>query len=780
MKVLLDASYSVVDGKPTIDLFYKPESDIEDKQLVSVKDFDPYFYAIPSLGSDADVLIDALKEANFPQIKKLEKVRLIDMKDEKDVVKVVTLLPKNVPEIRDRIGDMRQCREVREAAIRFTQRYLIDADLTPMKGVADNKPRIASFDIETYHAGGTGEPILMISYADTKGLEKVWTYKNTSELDFVETLADEKEMIQRFMDTVKQQKIDILLTYNGDNFDFGFIKDRCDKYGIPFILGADGSQVKLERRGMDMGARVTGRPHVDLYPVCRRVFNLPRYTLEDVYASIFGEEKRDINVEDIVPFWDSGDPEKLAILFDYSMEDAKACLKIGLEVLPLEYELSQLIGQPMFEVSRMSSGNKVEWLLMRRAKGEGLIVPNRPDDREMRERALGKYEGAYVVEPDKGIHENILVFDFKSLYPSIIIAHNVDPATINCDCCKAEGDAWVSPSGARFCKKKKGFVPGVLEDVIKSRTRTKIELKKLRELNSQDKVGEKMLDAKQLALKILANSFYGYMGYARARWYSRECASAVTAWGRDYIKKTIEKANAEGMKVVYGDTDSLLITLPEGLDEKAVLKRKNEFLSRINKALPPAMELEFEGFYTRGLFVTKKRYALMDSNKKLTVKGLETKRRDWAIIAKRTQEEVLRTVLWEKNPEKAAEIVKATIQDLRDKKIPLKDLIIHTQLTKNLGQYANVAPHVYAAKKAQKRGKTIHAGDVIQYIITRRGKSISEKAEMLGFVDENDYDAEYYINNQLLPAVMRILEALGYKEEELKGLGRQMTLGGFS
>jgi len=83
------------------------------------------------------------------------------------------------------------------------------------------------------------------------------------------------------------------------------------------------------------------------------------------------------------------------------------------------------------------------------------------------------------------------------------------------------------------------------------------------------------------------------------------------------------------------------------------------------------------------------------------------------------------------------------------------------------------------AKKAQKRGKKVKPGDVIQYIVTKKGSSISDKAEMLAFVGENDYDAEYYVNNQVLPAVMRILEALGYQEEELKGLGRQMTLGGF-
>jgi DNA polymerase I len=210
-----------------------------------------------------------------------------------------------------------------------------------------------------------------------------------------------------------------------------------------------------------------------------------------------------------------------------------------------------------------------------------------------------------------------------------------------------------------------------------------------------------------------------------------------------------------------------------------VAKIKNDFLSKINSKLPAAMELEFQGFYPRGVFVTKKRYALIDEDKKLTIKGLETRRRDWANIAKATQEKVLYTILWENNPQKAAEDVKAVINDLRAGKVPLKELVVFTQITKPLGEYENIGPHVQAAIKAQKRGKTVRPGDVIQYIITKKGSSISDKAEMVGFVNENDYDAEYYINNQVLPAVMRILEALGYSEEELKGLGRQMTLGGF-
>ncbi len=775
MDTLLDAHYQTEGEKAVIELFYSPKSPLEDKDIRMVKDFQPYFYALPAANATADDLIADICAAGLPHIADTKALKMADLNKEAEAVKITVKHPKDVPELRSKIADLKACKETREDDIRFVQRYLIDAGIIPMAGADNAKLRVASFDTETVQAGGKTIPII-ISYADSGGLRRAWNYKHSTGQDFVERCIDEKAMIKAFMQAVKDRKIDLIVTYNGDNYDFGVLKDRCKDLGIDFILGAADHEVKLERRGMDLGARVIGRPHVDMYPVCRRMFSLPRYTLEDVHLALFEEEKLDIEVEHMAGWWEKG--ENVDVILSYAQADADSCLRIALEVLPIQYELSQLIGQPIFEVSRMGTGNAVEWLLMRMAHEKKILVPQKPGDSEYAERRTESYEGAYVVEPDKGIHGNILVFDFRSLYPSIIIAHNIDPATINCGCCKGEGEAHVSPTGARFCKKKKGLIPELLEDLLKSRSRAKLEMKKLM-AEKGDKTKIKSLDARQQALKILANSAYGYMGFSRARWYNNDCAGSVAAWGRDYIKKTMKSAEEEGYKVVYGDTDSLMLTLPREAGPDEVMHIKTDFLSKINKKLPQAMELEFQGYYPRGVFVTKKRYALIDRDRKLTIKGLETRRRDWANIAKTAQEQVLFTILWENNPKKAAEFVKGVIADLRNGKVPLKDLVISTQLTKGIGEYENVGPHVLAAKKAQKMGKIAKPGDLIQYIIAKKGSSISDKAVMVGFANENDYDAEYYIDNQVLPAVMRVLEALGYQDDELKGQGRQMKLGGF-
>ncbi len=207
-----------------------------------------------------------------------------------------------------------------------------------------------------------------------------------------------------------------------------------------------------------------------------------------------------------------------------------------------------------------------------------------------------------------------------------------------------------------------------------------------------------------------------------------------------------------------------------------IKSRACEFLKKINRELPEEMELEFEGFYPRGIFITKKRYALIDEDEKLTVKGLETRRRDWSNVAKNTQNKVLNSILKDKDPASAAESVKQMVQDIKAGNVEMDDLVINTRLTRKINEYVTTGPHVEAAKKALDKGMKIKEGDVVPYIITKRGSSISDKAVISDFVEEGDYDAEYYINNQILPAVMRILESLGYSEDELRGLGKQMKL----
>jgi DNA polymerase I len=317
-----------------------------------------------------------------------------------------------------------------------------------------------------------------------------------------------------------------------------------------------------------------------------------------------------------------------------------------------------------------------------------------------------------------------------------------------------------------------GIVPKILKMLIDERTEVKKAYKK-----DPDNIA---LGARSMALKILANSFYGYLGYARSRWYSRDCAGSVTAYGRQFIMKVIQDAESFGFKSLYTDTDSVFILMDKRSKEDVFA-----FLKKVNSGLPSSMELELEDFYTSGVFVgkrgaaqgAKKKYALLSESGRVKIKGFELVRRDWANIARETQKAVLEAILKEGSKEKAVEIVKDVIKRLMEGKIEIKDLAIHTQLRKSIRSYDITSPEVSAARKAVEEGKKRVdevEGVTIGYVITKHGNSISEKAQLEDLA--TDYDPNYYIDHQIIPATLKILKELGYNAEELKSGGAQKKL----
>ena len=211
---------------------------------------------------------------------------------------------------------------------------------------------------------------------------------------------------------------------------------------------------------------------------------------------------------------------------------------------------------------------------------------------------------------------------------------------------------------------------------------------------------------------------------------------------------------------------------------KEIEENAKKFLNEVNKELPEGMELEYEGFFQRGFFVTKKRYALIEDGT-IIVKGLELVRRDWAPITKKTQQKVLTAILKDASPEKAAKIIEGVIDDIRKGNVKLEDLVIHTQLTKNPHEYAQMAPHVLAAKKSIEKGRDVKRGSIIRYVVVKGKEPISKRAEPIEDAKISNYDPNYYIENQVLPAVGRIIESLGYSEQDILHKGKQSSLDAF-
>jgi DNA polymerase I len=760
--------------------------------------YDPYFYVdvSPSKSKDIEKLIvKAKNDGEVVSPLRTESCEKIVLGKEKTILKVFCKSPKHIPILRNAIAFTSF-----EANIPFSRRFMMDFRITPFSileyergektrvitQICSSKPADMpkltklAFDIETYNPQGAPrekkDPVIMVSYVGEKE-EGVITYKKIGE-KFVHSVSNESEMLESFVSLVRRMDPDILYGYNSANFDIPYMIGRAKELGMKFNLGRSKRGVREIKKGMVSGIKIDGRVHLDLYPTARffgftGVIKAQNYTLDAIAQEVLGKKKKAIKRLNIWEMWDKGELKELA---EYSLIDSQITYELGEMLLPLEAELASITKMTLFDVSLATSGQLVESLLMFNSFSRNEIIPNVPSVDAVREREGRPIQGAFVKLPEPGIYENIAVLDFRGLYPSIIVSYNIDPFTIT-----KEEDSHCSPSGTCFSGHKRGLIPSTLEFLLDFRAKIKQQLKK----TSKGSADYVKLSARSQALKILSNSFYGYLGYARSRWYSRECAESTTAWGRKHIQDTISAAEKEGFEVLYGDTDSVFI----------LYKKKEDvlsFIEKINKSLPEKMELELEGFFTRGVFVSKKvatkgkpgdvgakkKYALLGDDGRIKIRGFELVRRDWSQVAKDTQLKVLEAILKEGSKEKAVKIVRDVIERLKSGKVPLSELSIVTQLNKSPGKYEVTSPELSAAMKASKQGVPLEKGSIVSYVITKGGgKTISDKAELVEFA--KDYDPDYYINNQVLPAVMKILKELGYEEHDLKFGGKQKNLDSF-
>jgi len=782
--------------------------------LVLDNTFQPYFYVMPKESKLAEVKkriekIDTEKiETKIIGVETVEK----SWQGKKvELIKITIDAPRRIPDVRDLLKDWKEVEETYEYSISFYRRYLIDKQIEPMNWIGvegkeidseyqvdrtiqatsvkpikieKNIPfKILAFDTEWVEENGKSK-LIMISFASNDGFKKVLTPHESGKIDYAEPVKDEKELIERFLEIIREKDPDFLCTYNGDQFDIPKLKDRASELKLSLKLGRDNAPVYVVRRGRISSARIKGRIHIDLFDFVDHILSASMrsevLTLDEVSQELLGTGKKEMKYKEMIEIWSK--KEEIERIVEYCLCDSELTLKLGEYILPQIFAISKLSGVTPFDACRNTYSQLVESFLMRRAFIDNVLIPNQPKQEEIEERRMQPaYKGAIVIEPKKGIHENILVFDFRSLYPTIIVSHNISPETFEFKPCKKKIE--VPESKWYFCGDNKGFIPKHLEELIDRRKKIKQEMKSLK----KDSEKYHLLDNEQYALKILANATYGYMAYFGARWFKRECGSSAASFGRYYISKVVEIAKKEGFEIIYGDTDSMMVRFPEKLSEEELRRAGEGFEDKVNKQLPGIIELEFRDLYEGGIFVTrgkgeigaKKRYALIDNKGDLEVRGFETVRRDWCELSKNIQRQVLTTILREKNPVKAIQLVRDTIKKIDERKVSLDELIIYEQLTRPLSQYKQMGPHVKAAQKLRDKGIPVGEGMVISFIIVKGSGSISDRATPVEFVKPNQYDPEYYIHHQVLPASMRVLKALGYSEQDVVSGKIQKKLEGF-
>jgi DNA polymerase Pol2 len=361
------------------------------------------------------------------------------------------------------------------------------------------------------------------------------------------------------------------------------------------------------------------------------------------------------------------------------------------------------------------------------------------------------------------------------MYASVIVSYNLSASTLLDK--KQKDSTEVDLEGEKvYFNKEKGFFPAILEEMIKKRKRYKQEYK--------DNPSA-IFRARSNAFKLLANAAYGYLGFFGARYYCREAAASTAALARKSIHETIDKITSKGYKVVYSDTDSIAF-LTGGKTHKQI----KELLEKLNSELPGIMALDLEDFYKRGIWVTKrsgdfgakKKYALIGEDGKMKIRGFETVRRDWCPLARETQNKVLRMILEEGNEKRALEYIKDISKKMKGRKIKRDELLIRTQLKKPISEYKSISPHVVAAKKMQEQNIPIDEGALIEYYIAEPEKGSKKKLvrdRVKLATEEGEYDIEYYLKHQMLPAVENIMQVFKIKIEDVLEKKSQTTLDGF-
>jgi len=321
----------------------------------------------------------------------------------------------------------------------------------------------------------------------------------------------------------------------------------------------------------------------------------------------------------------------------------------------------------------------------------------------------------------------------------------------------------------------------MLKEIILLRKKYKQELKK------KDSA---ITRARSNAFKLLANASYGYQGFFGARYYCPEASAATTSLSRDFIKKMIDEIDKSGFKTIYSDTDSIAF-LKNGKSKKET----TEMLEKLNEKLPGIMELELEDFYKRGIWVTKrtgefgakKKYALIGEEGKLKIRGFETVRRDWCDLARETQNRILRMILEDGNENRALTYIKEISAKIKERRIDKEEILVRTQLKKPISEYKSITPHVIAAKKMEEMHIPIDEGALIEYYIAEQSPNGSASPKKKGLVrdrvklanEEGEYDIEYYLKHQILPAVENIFQVFNLDINAILETKKQMTLGDF-
>jgi DNA polymerase I len=774
---LLDVNEAHGLEKPTVRVW--GVDDDGQRIVVFANQIKPYFYVVPpestKLKSIQERLLGSDGKSEATQVSEDHKKIL---GRERNVLKVACVGHEAVNRYSREVPRLFVGAECYEQDIRLAVRYIIDfrlvpcgwneidADETPLDGLKVNHAYVANSVIGS--AGNDSPPTLRLmgfslltaseqgsAKAERDPVRAIACATNSGDSrTFVCEGDDDFAALKEFESFVNKFDPDIIVGFENNRLDWPYLIERAKLRNVRLDIGRDGSEPHSSLFGH---TSIAGRVNLDVADIAGGFPEIKVKKIENFakYLGVLSAKKIE-TIEEFERFSLWSDKVGRERLLQNTILRAQASLELAEATINFPMQLSNLTGLTLDQVVAAAVGFRVDSYLMRQAWVQGELIPPR------NEQPFLTYRGAIVLEPRTGVHDNVAVLDFTSMYPSLMERYNLSPDTLVRPGDKVpEESVFVIPDvGHRFKREPDGFFRTAIRTLLAERKKVKAELEAFAIRNSAEKKSARyeVLKERERALKIISNACYGYAGWAGARWYVREVAESAAALGRETITKTITKADALGLQVIYGDTDSIFVkNLPEKI---------KELKSWATQELD--LEIRIAREYVRILFTeAMKRYAGLLPDDTLDIVGLEVVRGDWSDIARQVQEQVLESILRDKSTEDAVQKVRETIQKLQKGEIPITDLTIHKTLSKRLEDYRVRTPHVEVARKLLKQGWYLAVGDKVGYVITQKGNKLFEKAQPYTQVSREQVDVDYYLENQVKPAAMRILELFGVNEKQL-------------
>ena len=623
---------------------------------------------------------------------------------------------------------------------------LVNPQIRPV----DFQPELSylSLDIET---DGTANQVLSIAFCGP-GVSRILMQGEAADWPSdlpIHWVSDEAQLLRLFLQQMEQLDPDLILGWNLVNFDLDYLERRCRAHHIPFSLGRGGELAAIlqpQQSGQARVASIPGRVALDGIDNLRAAFwSFESFALNHVAGELLGRKKLISDGQDKLAEIRRQFREDRPALAAYNLEDCRL-----VEDIFHKTDLINFIRQraTMTGLSLGRQGGSVaafDNLYLPLLHREGVVAHDIGAFRHSQTSP-----GGYVMDSRPGLYQNVLVLDFKSLYPSIIRTFRIDPLGM-----AFPGDDPVPGFlQARFARERH-LLPGIITELWAKRDLAK---------QQQDK-------ALSQAIKIIMNSFYGVLGSSGCRFYDPRLASSITRRGHEIITRSRDWLESAGYPVIYGDTDSVFVLLGEDYDEARSRETGQQLARDLNSwwndtiarefRVESALEIEFETHFIQFIMPTirgtetgsKKRYAGVIRNSQgeydLVFKGLESVRSDWTPLAQRFQRELYRRIFFN-------EPYEAYISDLvgRLKRGELdRELVYRKRLRRKLDDYQrNIPPHVQAARKLNKPGRTIN------YLITLNGPEPVE--HYFNGRGTSPIDYQHYIDRQIEPVADGILHFL--------------------